>query len=281
MRRSSKEEYRKVWLFWALNTGNLPKHVWIDLVSMQSRTGCADNRDRLYSILGLVENGREFAVDYEEESADLFWRVGEHFQIWHHSDYRFVRDALRLSENDLRVSLSRKPDLRLTLPIHYAYYQRSWSWRLGRKMDCGHHNCPVPCMPRHEVLLCTPAKDFQVFNHIYSHILLQRDPVSDYGISISIDTSWRKKGWRIEVQDALLQTSTTFPFDTTESPVPEEACSNQRCRKSPLKQNQWVTITQWDQLMETLKKQDSDKLSENWRISLPASYVLTQMKKFH
>jgi hypothetical protein len=268
----------RVQLLSMLAPPNLKRPASMDLIALQCNTRCTDDRDRLYSILGLLKDGRAFAVNYEEDSADLFWRAGEHFQIWHHSRFDTVRTTLRLSENDLRISLNRKPDLRLTLPIHYAYRQQSRSLRLRREIKCGHENCSIPCMPQHEVVLCTSEDEIQTSSHMRSHVLLRRDTVSGCDISFAIATRWRKRSWNIEIQDALLQTSPACSFDTETGPVFEEASINQRCRENPLKQYRWATITQWDQLTEMLETQNSDKLSGHWRLNLPAEWILRQLE---
>jgi hypothetical protein len=52
--------------------------VW-ELIHMHRRARCTDQRDRIYSLLGLLGGEQNFVVDYEESVADLFWRAGEHF----------------------------------------------------------------------------------------------------------------------------------------------------------------------------------------------------------
>jgi hypothetical protein len=55
--------------------------IW-ELIYMQRRAQCADKRDRIYSLLGLLNAEHDFTVDYEESASDLFWRAGEYFDAW-------------------------------------------------------------------------------------------------------------------------------------------------------------------------------------------------------
>ena len=49
--------------------------------STLSLTSCSDIRDRVYSLLSIVEHGRSFPVDYSEDSALLAHRAWDHFRV--------------------------------------------------------------------------------------------------------------------------------------------------------------------------------------------------------
>jgi hypothetical protein len=60
-------------------------------------SGCADPRDRIYGLLALASDYPGFDVNYTEDVADLFWRAGEHFDVWAMPDrICSLLDALRL-----------------------------------------------------------------------------------------------------------------------------------------------------------------------------------------
>jgi hypothetical protein len=43
---------------------------------------CANPRDRIYSILAIIEHDSTFQVDYSENIVDTFWRSAEQFSGW-------------------------------------------------------------------------------------------------------------------------------------------------------------------------------------------------------
>jgi hypothetical protein len=57
---------------WLYASEHSEDHMWSTLFYHQAFAGCADTRDRLSSALGLLENGKEIPVSYEEEAKDLF-----------------------------------------------------------------------------------------------------------------------------------------------------------------------------------------------------------------
>lgn len=74
--------------------------MWPIFIAHQNITRCADRRNRLYSVLGLLENGESLYVGYEEETTDLFWLGGEHFKMWYSSYSVVLQEALRLNIGD-------------------------------------------------------------------------------------------------------------------------------------------------------------------------------------
>jgi hypothetical protein len=56
---------------------------------------CYDIRDHIYGLLSVTEHGSSFTVDYNEDAYSLFWRCGEHFQVWRHpAQVNLLRIAL-------------------------------------------------------------------------------------------------------------------------------------------------------------------------------------------
>ena len=54
----------------------------LELVGWLGGSECLDARDRVYSLLALVQEGAGFHVDYDEDRCSLFWRAGSHFSAW-------------------------------------------------------------------------------------------------------------------------------------------------------------------------------------------------------
>lgn len=98
----------QLWVFWLDQWGKPHQGVatvdWLrhersrqdfwDLVHMHKRAECADERDRIYSLLGLISGNHSFQVDYGESKADLFWRAGEYFDAWQSPE---LVDILRIA----------------------------------------------------------------------------------------------------------------------------------------------------------------------------------------
>jgi hypothetical protein len=99
LNRLEEDAAATLWAFW-FSRWKEPPHVrkepitlgWVreirdregfwDLIQMHKGSKCCDERDRIYSLLGLISDGHLFKVDYNESAADLFWRVGKHFDAW-------------------------------------------------------------------------------------------------------------------------------------------------------------------------------------------------------
>ncbi|KAF2852751.1 hypothetical protein T440DRAFT_525137 [Plenodomus tracheiphilus IPT5] len=149
------------------------------LMYVHQRARCTDPRDRIYSLLGLVDRGQGLTVDYNESVEDLFWRAGEYFGAW---DSPELVDVLRTAlfqedgnEDDcpnsqsakglnpwrLVESLRSKPDLDLLIPVRRASPTTSFLSRLTRRIKCNFSDCSnafyFGCT-RGDILLCTNAR---------------------------------------------------------------------------------------------------------------------------
>ncbi|KAH7406977.1 hypothetical protein DE146DRAFT_414742 [Phaeosphaeria sp. MPI-PUGE-AT-0046c] len=148
--------------------GNQP--LW-DLLTTLSTSGCTDQRDRIYGLLALVQNGSNFKVSYTEAPVDLFWRAGEHFGAWARPAYM---DTLRLAlnvdmpslnasvekylaEQSLRVSRFFVADPRLSIELQYvrpSYLSGLFAPKAlcVRKACKGHHK--MASRTRGDITLC-------------------------------------------------------------------------------------------------------------------------------
>ena len=68
---------------------------------------CADPRDKIYGLLGLLREGHSFPVDYGMSRYDLFFRAWEHFRCWELRRHvsRSLLQALQ-AERDLTSALA-------------------------------------------------------------------------------------------------------------------------------------------------------------------------------
>jgi hypothetical protein len=276
IKKSRSKELKRGWQLKELKWHTPSIIPWGHLAALQVPTGCKDDRDRLYSILGLIEDGKDFAVKYDESPADLFWRAGEHFQLWDNMNVLLLQQALRVSGYELLSSLSRKPDSRLTLRIRSASFKNPGP---RKRIRCRHENGEVPCMPQHEILLCTRFHQYEGEDNcfVHLHVLLSRSPESACDIAFTLVLHDGKKFWFMELDDALLQVSGTSPPTAGEkSPIPKDERADRRRSECILEQDEWITMNRWGSLVELLATQTSDKLSERWRLSLLATNMLPQ-----
>ncbi|KAF1973183.1 hypothetical protein BU23DRAFT_589700 [Bimuria novae-zelandiae CBS 107.79] len=124
------------------------------LMYMHRSSECTDKRDRVYSLLGLLEEDHDFTVSYEETVADLFWRVGFYFDAWtpelmdilkaalledddrgQHQAQRPVVDPWRLIQ-----SVRWRPDMHLRIPICRVTPTNSFTRRIRRSVKCKFSN---------------------------------------------------------------------------------------------------------------------------------------------
>lgn len=90
--RVDDEYAAHLWSFWGARWTNQRGHDMVtarsrnelfsfwSLMHMHKTSMCTDRRDRVYSLLGLMDEEHKFPVNYEESVTDLFWRVGEHLK---------------------------------------------------------------------------------------------------------------------------------------------------------------------------------------------------------
>lgn len=144
------------------------------LMHTHRHAGCVDKRDRVYSLLGLVDQDHGFAVNYNEDVADLFWRVAEHFDVGQSPE---LIDILRVAllEDDqclnqgkrgtvnpmgLCRSIFKRPDTHVGIPIRRITSTDSIVRRVRASATCSAEACkhaPRMRCGRDDLLLCTNA----------------------------------------------------------------------------------------------------------------------------
>jgi hypothetical protein len=245
--------------------------VW-ELIHMHKRARCTDQRDRIYSLLGLLDRGHDFAVNYDESAADLFWRAGEHFNAWETSE---LIDTLRVAllqsqgqgpDNDqsdtgnvdranpliLMDSLKTKPDLQIRIPIRRAWPTTSLICRLTRRVKCKFEEChssPKIQCTRNDVLLCTNAPSYSYSEHGCIHALASpTDKPAAERFKITLIAHHGKKHATTVLPPTALQV-----FDRVT--------------------DTWIGVSTWSSLRKGLERRDLDR-ADHVKLLIPARYAV-------
>lgn len=149
---------------------------------------CADKRDRVYSLLGLVSEEHDFKVEYNESSADLFWRVSAEFEV---GDSPELVDILRVAVLDgdsdenrqgsavinpwgLVQSVMRRSDLHVRVPVRRVTRTDSFARRIRRTVRCKSSYCkqaPRLSCARDDLLICTNERSEEFTEHSCIHAI--------------------------------------------------------------------------------------------------------------
>ncbi|KAH7085892.1 heterokaryon incompatibility protein-domain-containing protein [Paraphoma chrysanthemicola] len=247
-----------------------PMTFW-ELMYVHRNAQCSDHRDRVYSLLGLVDGGERFPVDYGESVVDLFWRVGEHFDAWgepelvnilrialfpregnHNLEEKDMEDARRTNPIPLIKSLEAKPDLQVRIAVRRATPTASLICRLTKRAKCTFKHCRVA--PRiqcgnDDLLLCTNA-DMEGFDdhgciHALAHPLDQ--PAAER-FEIRLTAHHQAE----VVTTVLPPTSLQVHDDGTET---------------------WFGISTWSSLCKALDQKALDR-ADRVKLQVPAMYAI-------
>jgi hypothetical protein len=153
---------------------NARQSIWQLLIWRQSAL-CTDLRDRIYSVLSLTRVDKAFQASYSESTVDLFWRAGDHFGAW--SQLRLITTlmrALELKVTDLKFSIEKRPDLKLSVQIRRA---SPTGISLKRKAGCSSNSCAkypgISAKSHRDLVLCTHILDIEDLDcrciHLHVH----------------------------------------------------------------------------------------------------------------
>ena len=240
------------------------------LMHMHRHARCTDPRDRIYSLLGLLDGEHDFVVDYGESSADLFWRAGEHFDAWSTPDLVDVlRIALLQSESQdqdqsskanrgksnpllLNDSLRGRQDLQVRIPVRRAWPTTSLSCRLTRRVKCKFDDCckaPRIQCTRTDILLCTNARTYGLSDHGCIHALAH--PVDKPAAERFEIKLIAHHGGKVAI--------TILP--PTALQVHDEGT------------DAWVGVSTWSSLRKALERRDLDR-ADRVKLLVPAKYAV-------
>lgn len=245
-----------------------------ELIHMHRDARCTDQRDRIYSLLGLLEKNHGFKVDYGEPVIDLFWRAGEHFNAWESSE---LVDTLRVAllqshdhdnrqdedskaDNNNKVnpltlidSLRLKPDLQVRIPIRRAWPTTSLISRVTRRFKCKFdecHNAPRIRCTRADIALCANARAYGRTEHGCIHALAQ--PVD------------RPAAERFEIK--LIAHHGATVATTTLPPTALQVLD--------IGTDSWVGVSTWSSLRKALwERKDLDR-TDRVKLQIPAKYAV-------
>jgi hypothetical protein len=285
--RLEEDSAAQLWSFWYERWGNPHRrHTsdpvtlnWIkhqrdrdgfwDLIQMHKKAKCKDERDRIYSLLGLISDDHNFKVDYNETTADLFWRVGEHFDAWEAPELvDILRVALLGSESSnnsfgksyshgispwlLIDSLRSRPDFHVRIPIRRAVPTTSWFCRLTRQTRCKFKDCrraPTLKCTRNDILLCTNALSSGPTQHGCIH-----------GLAYPTDKP-AAEPFKIRMEAHHGEALACAILPPTALQVLDGGT------------NTWVGVSTWSSLQKALDKKDLDR-TDRVKLQVPAKYAI-------
>ncbi|KAJ4380885.1 hypothetical protein N0V86_004248 [Didymella sp. IMI 355093] len=227
---------------------------------------CTDKRDRVYSLLGLINEKHDFIVDYEESTADLFWRVSAHFEVGDSPELVDILKAALLDNEPnkdehstpslnpwaLVQSILRNSDLHIRVPIRSATPTNSLARRIRRSVKCKSTTCKLA--PRlqcahDDLLLCTNARSDAFTHHGCIHAIahpLDQPAAEPYEIRITAHH-------RSQTATATLLSTAVQAWDVgTES---------------------WIGVSTWSSLRSALSGAALDR-ADAVKLSVPAGYAL-------
>jgi hypothetical protein len=212
--QGSNPEY--FWNLWndRLSTGDLqgPQHperhsIW-NLLTTLFTSRCTDQRDRIYSLLALVEDGEGFKVRYTETPVALFWRAGQYFGAWARPAFvSALRQALGVTLPELKDGLAQHADFEITIPVQLFTSRSPFS----SKAKCAHKECRKqrnpPPTSRPDMSLCAriDAQECQDIQCV--HVLAHPVPKTrqSFELTFIAPAHNRYPGFTKELDSAALQ----------------------------------------------------------------------------
>ena len=237
------------------------------LMHMHRTSDCADKRDRVYSLLGLIDEAHGFPVNYEETVADLFWRVGEYFDAWSPELVDILKVAL-LDEGDsnsssktrrpvvdplrLTQSVRWKPDMNVRIPIRRVTPTNTFTRWVRKSVKCSFSHCsqsPTLLCTRDDLLICTNAVSDEPTEHGCIHAIAHPldKPVAE-PFEVRITAHHREQ-----------VVSTTLP--STAVQVYDSGTDD------------WYGVSTWSSLRNALKVPNLDRV-DRVKLFVPASYAI-------
>jgi hypothetical protein len=239
------------------------------LMHMHKNAKCADRRDRVYSLMGLISGSHGFQVDYRESAADLFWRVGEHFDAWvapelvdimrvallgqasqktNHGGY----EGIYASPWILIESLRARPDFQVRVPVRRASPTSAWLCRITKQVQCKFKDCrrapPLRCTSS-DMLLCTNTQSDSLTEHGCIHgLAYPTDKPAAEPFEIRLEAHHGKT-----IAHAVLPSTALQVLD--------------------IGTNTWVGISTWSSLRKALNRQDLDR-ADRVKLLIPAKYAI-------
>lgn len=282
LHRLEEDAAAQLWVFW-YSRWNRPAHHkhepvtlgWIrdqrdrdgfwDLIQMHKVARCADERDRIYSLLGLISGGHQFKVDYHESAADLFWRAGEHFDAWQSPELVDILRVAPFKDQIARLprppgidpwvlvdALKKRPNFQVRIPVRRAIPTTSIFCRITKRIRCDFKDChcapPLKCT-RNDILLCTNAQSVGPTEHGCLHALAcpTDRPAAEPFLM------------KLEAHHGATVARTTLP--STALQVYDDGTDS------------WVGISTWSSLQKALAKKNLDR-ADYAKLQVPAEYAV-------
>lgn len=139
---------------------------------------CSDPRDRIYSLLALLDDDN-FDVDYDEDPCSLFWRAGEHFRAWNgHIALSNLSQALDLNSRKLEENARLVSPNQVALTVAHVRYPDEWDVDAS---ICEHCGTRLNMLARKDYSLCIqdPTE-----NRASQHAILRPTPEGSFTVSL-------------------------------------------------------------------------------------------------
>jgi hypothetical protein len=137
--------------------------LWLMIMARQDAK-CQDARDKLYSLLGVIDHDTTFKVDYSENIVDLYWRAVQHFSVLCPETLNIFWDLLSMDRSLIMARVqSTGQNLSMLIPVSQTKVRRKlWQIKVAttgrRSHACVNSNhfssSPVNRVSSSEIFLC-------------------------------------------------------------------------------------------------------------------------------
>jgi hypothetical protein len=227
--------------------------IW-SLLTRLFMSQCADQRDRIYSLLAVVEDGEGFDVSYSETPVALFWRAGEHFGAWARPAFvSALRQALDVSLPELNDSLKQHTHLEITIPVRLST-SRSVLRMFASKVKCAHKECRkqhcLPSKSRQDISLCAriDAKECQDIQCVHILVHPATNARQGFELTLAAPPHNRFPGFTKRLDSVALQYHTN--------------CT-------------WQEVDSWEFIEQSMKR---SRLKGRWRLKLSPALIVEHLK---
>lgn len=225
------------------------RRIW-DFLCRTRQAKCAEKRDRIYSILSLIQGGKAFRVSYTESHVELFWRSGEYFGAWTRPHFvAILRRTLDVTIDELKICLGFQGSLELTIPLQ-SCITRLEDHRSSNKIKCASDICEcfkkLPISYKSgDIMLCTRSQNDIVDHRLFESVhILFRSRTSDDLTLLVHDRSSRDGVFVQKLPRGALQLLTD---------------------------NGWQGLNYWFNIDYYI---EHNSLRGNWRLQIPAALVI-------
>jgi hypothetical protein len=146
--------------------GSIRHHPW-RVARQHAYAECKYPRDKLYSLLAIIDLESKFEVNYDEDIVELYWKAMRYFSAWC-SPYTMdaLWDLLSMDSSYIVANVQEKgQDLSTLVPVRRATATRRVRPRKSlfnarQILECDGYGCPVTHFSSCDILLCPKSSHF-------------------------------------------------------------------------------------------------------------------------